>query len=116
MIEQIFTKVAKKIWLGVDFFHLKDDGASRGLAIMWNPNVLMGREVLKEKKFSISKFSNDRMVWNLVNIYAPNTRVGRGELWDKIGREMGVLKNKSLMCMGDFNTPLIPLENAWGNH
>lgn len=67
---------------------------------MWNPSVLIGREFLKEKKFIVSKFSNDRIAWNLVNIYAPNIRAGRGELWDRIEREVGVMNNKIFMCMG----------------
>lgn len=86
MTHQKFTKLADKLWLGVAFFHLEAKGASGGLATMWNPSVLMGTEVHKEKNFMVTKFSNDKMVWNLVNIYVPNTRVGRSEVWETVGR------------------------------
>ena len=53
--------------------------------------------------------------WGLINIYASNRKLGRKETYDKLARISETMKDKQLMCMGDFNSPLYHSEKLGGN-
>ena len=50
--------------------------------------------------------------WNIVNVYALNTRNGRHILWEDLS--VFLSQNKNTFCMGDFNSPLYPSEKIRG--
>ena len=49
MSNQSFSKLAYYLWPWATYAHSKVEGASRGLAILWNPNILIGIFLHKEK-------------------------------------------------------------------
>ena len=81
MIDKKIIKLVDKLSPGASFLHLEVEGALGGIQTMQNPNVLTGREVHKEKNFMIIELRKDKMLWNLVNIYTVNARVGRCKAW-----------------------------------
>ena len=95
--------------------HMDAEGASGGIATLWNPNSMMGVEVWKDRNFIITNFQTRIECWGLINIYASNRKVGRKETYDKLVRILETMKDKQLMCMGDFNTPLYHSEKLGGN-
>ena len=76
---------------------------------------MMGVEVWKDRNFIITDFQTSIQHWGLINIYASNSKVGRKETYDKMVRILETMKDKQLMCMGDFNTPLYHSKKLGGN-
>ena len=101
-----FDKIVSHIWPSAEYLHMDVDGASRGIATTWNPNSMMGAEVCKDRNFIITDFHSSIHGWGLINIYASNRKLGRKETYDELARITKTMKDKQLMCMGDFNTPL----------
>ena len=91
------------------------EGAFGGIATMWNPSSMTRFELWRDKNVLITEFQTSRESWGLVNIYAPNNKVRRKETYEKLERIMETMKEKQMMCMGDFNTPLYHLEKSGGN-
>ena len=52
-----FDKIAGYIWPGAGYLHMDADGASGGIATMWNLNSMKGYEVWKDKN-SLLTISN----------------------------------------------------------
>ena len=110
-----FDKITSHIWMGAEYLHMDVDGASRGIATMWNPNSMKGTEVWKDKFIIITDFHSSIQCWGSINSYASNSRLGRKETYDKLARITKTMKDRKLMCMGDFNTPLYDSEKLGGN-
>ena len=110
-----FDKIAGYIWPGAGYLHRDSDGASGGIATMWNLNSMKGYEIWKEKNFIITHFQMNSHCWKLINIYAPNSRLGRKEMYDNLIRITETMLEEQWMCMGDFNTPLYHSEKWGGN-
>lgn len=45
MKKAIFDNIAKYLWLGASYLYGDAKGASRGLAVLWNPSRLKGTEL-----------------------------------------------------------------------
>ena len=86
MSSSSFDKIANYIWPGAGYIHRGSDGASGGIATMWNLNSMKGYEIWREKNFVIIHFQSSSHSWNLINIYAPNSRLGRKEMYDNLVR------------------------------
>ena len=71
--------------------------------------------VWKDRNFIIIDFQYSIHCWGLINIYASNRKLGRKETYDKLARITETMKDKKLMCMGDFNTPLYHSEKSGDN-
>lgn len=93
------------------------EGASGGIATIWNLNTVKGQIIIQESNFSCIKFEHlkDGSSWVLTNIYAPNTLKARNSFWKKIRQARDSFKNLSWMVMGDFNTPLKEEEKFGGS-
>ena len=115
MSSSSFDKIANYIWPGAGYIHRSSDGASGGIATMWNLKTMKGYEIRKEKNFVITHFQCNRHNWNMINIYAPNSRVGRKEMYDNLVKLTDTRLQDQWMCMGDFNTPLYHSEKRGGN-
>ena len=110
-----FNKIVSHVWPGATYMHMDAEGASGGIATMWNLYSMMGVEVWKDRNFIIIDFQTSIQHWGLINIYASNNNVGRKETYDKLARILETMKDKKLMCMGDFNTPLYHSKKLGGN-
>ena len=110
-----FDKIASHIWLRPKYLHMDVDGASGGISTMWNPNSMNEIEVWKDNFFIIIDFHSSIQCWGLINIYAYNRKLGRKETYDKLVKILETMKDKKLMCMGDFNTPLYHSKKLGGN-
>ena len=51
MSSSSFDKIANYIWPGAGYIHRSLDGASGGIATMWNLNSMKGYEIWKDKNF-----------------------------------------------------------------
>ena len=56
MSSSSFDKIANYIWPGAGYIHRSSDGASGGIATMWNLKSMKGHEICKEKIFFITHF------------------------------------------------------------
>ena len=79
---------------GLAFMHSYAEGASGGIATMWNPSSMTGFEVWKDKNVLLTEFQTSRESWGLFNIYAPNNKVGRKENYEKLERITNTMKEK----------------------
>ncbi len=89
-----FSRLVGHIWLGVAFMHVDVDGASGGIATMWNPCSMIGFELWKDNNFLITEFQTSNERWGLINIYASNNKIGRKETYGKIERIMDIIREK----------------------
>ena len=110
-----FDKIASHIWPGAEYLHMDADGASGGIATMWDPNSMKGTKVWKEFFIIITNFQSSIQCWGLINIYASNSRLERKETYDKWVIIIETIKDEHLMCMGDFDSPLYHSEKLGGN-
>ena len=76
---------------------------------------MVGYEIWKEKNFIIIHFQSNGHCWKLINIYPPNSRFGRKEMYENLVRITETMLDEQWMCMGDFNTPLYHSEKRGGN-
>ena len=89
-----FDKIVGYIWPRAGYLHMDGDGASGGIATMWNLNSMKGDDFWKEKKFIITSFQSNRHCWRLINIYASNSRFGRKETYYKLARITKTMKEE----------------------
>ena len=85
---------------------------SGGVATFWNLNDGNVSLTYSSKFYLISKHRIGDKKWNIVNVYAPNTRNGRHSLWEELS--IFLSQNKNAFCVGNFNSPLYPLEKIGG--
>ena len=107
-----FDRIVSHVWPGASYMHMDADGASGGISIMWNQCSMMGVEIWRDKNFIIIEFETSNQNWGLINIYASNNKVGRRETYGKMERIIETMKDKQLMCMGDFNTHPLSLKEV----
>ena len=106
MSSENFCKLVGFIWLGSTFLHVETKGDLGGIAIVWNPCSMKGVDIWKDKNFLLTDFQTSTKNQSLINIYATNTKAGRKDTYDLLGRIMDDQRDKWVMCMGDFNSPL----------
>ena len=59
---------------------------------------MMGYEIWKEKNFIIIHFQSNYHCWKLINIYAPNSRFRRKEIYDNLIRIAEKMLEEQWMC------------------
>ncbi|KAH9289722.1 hypothetical protein KI387_033839, partial [Taxus chinensis] len=106
----------KKFWENSDMAAVDSQGASGGLATLWDKRHYTGMILNASTNHLAIKFHaiENNSEWILSNIYAPNTVSGRRKLWTdlKIFRTQHTTTN--WLIMGDFNSPLNPGEKYGG--
>ena len=85
---------------------------SRSVATFWNPSVGKGILIHCSRYYLITEHKKGDKIWNIVNVYAPNTRNDRHSLWEELS--IFLSQNKNTFCMGDFNSPLYPSKKIGG--
>ncbi|GLJ59512.1 hypothetical protein SUGI_1511890 [Cryptomeria japonica] len=116
MNEENFNKATNSFWDASFFINCDSNGASGGIATLWNPNFFEGSLIHFEKNCLFIRMKDLRspLQWYLVNVYAPNARFPRAQLWSTLFCLIGNQNNDSWMVGGDFNSPLYPSEKASG--
>ena len=77
MIEKVFLRVANYIWPGAKYTYSDANGASGGIATMWNPDRTMGMDISISTHFVAKKFTTQAGSSIVFNLYAPNTQNGK---------------------------------------
>ena len=77
-----------------------------------NPDVGNGSLIYSSNFYLITEHRVGDKMWNIVNVYAPNTRNDRHSLWEELS--IFLFQNKNAFCIGDFNSPLYPSEKIGG--
>lgn len=104
--------IASFVWPGVNFCYSEEEGVSGGVATFQNPDAGNGSLIYSSKFYLIIEHKIGDKKWNIVNVYAPNSGNGRHSLWEELS--IFLSQNKNTFCMGDFNSPLYPLEKIGG--
>ena len=104
--------IVSYIWPGVRFCYSEVKGVSRGVATFWNLVAGNCSLIYSSKFYLITEHRMGDKTWNILNVYAPNTRNGRHNLWEELS--IFLSQNKNTFCMGDFNFPLYPSEKIGG--
>lgn len=93
------------------------EGASGGIVTFWNKNNVEGEVLIQENNLVCIRFKhiNNCTTWVLTNVYAPNTKTGRSEMWRYLTRLRSRFAEDSWIIMGDFNTPLKKNEKKGGS-
>lgn len=107
-----FKNIASYVWPGAYFCYSEVEGAFRGVATLWNLVAGNGSLICSSKFYLITKHRMGDKVWNFFNVYAPNTRNGRYNLWEELS--IFLSQNRNTFCMGDFNSLLYPSEKVGG--
>ena len=110
-----FSRLVGHIWPRTAFMHVGASRASGGISTMWNLCSMTGFELWKDTHFLITEFKTSDQRWGLINIYASNNKIGRKETYGKMEKITNTMKDKQMMCMGDFNTPLYHSEKLGEN-
>ena len=79
-----FKNIASFVWPRVRFFYSEAEGVSGGVATFYNLDPSNGSLIYCTKFYLITKHKIGDNKWNTINIYAPNTRVGRRKFWNRI--------------------------------
>ncbi|GLJ36798.1 hypothetical protein SUGI_0742270 [Cryptomeria japonica] len=92
------------------------DGASSGIASLWNLVSFNGTLIHSAKNYLIVNMKDLRshFEWYLINVYAPNAISPQASLWSFLEN---FILNSSMdfwMVVGDFNSPLYPSEKSGG--
>ena len=58
-----FSSIVDHIWPGAAFMHFDAEGASGGIATMWNSSSMTGFELWKDKNVLVTKFQTSRESW-----------------------------------------------------
>ena len=66
------------------FFYSEVERVSGGVATFWNQSVGKGSLIHYSKYYLIIEGKKGDKIWNVVNVYAPNTRQGRYCLWEEL--------------------------------
>ncbi|XP_059076658.1 uncharacterized protein LOC131875936 [Cryptomeria japonica] len=93
------------------------DGASGGVATLWNTKFIHGTPIRHDSNHvaTLFKHSRDGFSWILSNVHAPNNKVCRRKLWLKLSSFHSCCPNTPWLIMGDFNTPLTDVEKFGGS-
>ena len=81
-----FDRIASHVWPKATYMHMDAEGASGGIATLWNPCSMTRVEVWRDRNFIITEFQTSIQHWGLINIYASNSKVGRKETYEKLVR------------------------------
>ena len=66
--------IASYIWLGANFCYNEAEGVLGGVATFWNQSVSKGNFIHCSKDYLSTKHRKDDKTWNVINVYAPNSR------------------------------------------
>ena len=114
-MELITRVVIRSLWSGqhVDWSYLGSCGASRGVLLMWDMQVV---DKVEEAEGSVSVFCKfksvvDQFVWAVTGVYGPNSVSVRRLLWEEL---FGLSSwwNVPWCVEGDFNVVRFPFECA----
>lgn len=108
MKKESFEKTLKQLRPGASFEVSDVEGASRGIATCWNSSSFGGKLKFKNRNsLLVSMEDGDSSInWNMGNIYGPNSRLDRLDLWNTLEGVMENNKDELWMLGGDFNSPL----------
>lgn len=86
MKKKTFEKAIASIWPRASFCVCEAEGASGGIATLWNPSKLKGSFHFDSKNHLEITLEDpgSHESWNLVNIYAPNSSRDRVLLWEQL--------------------------------
>lgn len=114
MPSQTFAEVAGKLWPGVNSLYVDALGASWGIATLWDPIKMKGKIFASSQNFLAVSLHYGEQCWQMFNIYAPNSRLGRWLLWEEISNIIVTNQKNQFMLVGDFNSPVYPSEKCGG--
>ena len=62
------------------------NGSSGGMKIYWNDRSIVGKPISQNRNIMNIRFTNskDGLYWVLTNVYAPNSKWCRKELWEAL--------------------------------
>lgn len=92
--------------VGMHFFD--SDGASRGLAISWNPHLVKAKIIFSSTNHISMEFVhlNDGSSWVILNVYVPiNHKVVRRNFSENISSLRSNFTANRWIVMGDFKPP-----------
>ena len=69
--------IASYVWLGDNFCYSEVKGALESVATFWNRCVGNGSLIHYSRYYLINEHKKGDKIWNIVIVYAPNTREGR---------------------------------------
>ncbi|XP_057823669.1 uncharacterized protein LOC131035913 [Cryptomeria japonica] len=114
MPSQTFAAIAGKLWPGADYLYVDALGASGGIATLWNPMKIKGKLFASSQYFLAVSLHYGDLCWQMFNIYAPNSRARRRNLWEEISKITMTNQKDKMMLAGDFNAPLYSSEKCGG--
>ena len=62
------------VWPGADFCYSEVVAALGSVATFWNPSASKGIFIHCSRNYLITKHKKDDKTWNIVNVYASNSR------------------------------------------
>ncbi|XP_057857632.1 uncharacterized protein LOC131066802 [Cryptomeria japonica] len=95
----------KQRWSG---FFVDSEGASGGLGILWNPQLVKVEAVSSSRYWQMAKVNSRIFNFSsfLINVYGPTKIADKCQLWEKISKILEDVRSALTIVVGDFNDTL----------
>ncbi|XP_057852131.2 uncharacterized protein LOC131062486 [Cryptomeria japonica] len=100
-------------WSG---FFVDAEGASGGLGILWNPQLVKVEAVSSSRYWQMAKVSSQTINFSgfLINVYGLIKTADKCQLWEEITKTLEEIKPAITIVAGDFNVTLSHLDKRGG--
>lgn len=91
-------------------------GASRGMAILWKPEILEVTDFFLDFNWQWLRINVKQLhcSFSVFNIYGPNNSVQKKLLWQNLSKKVQELGNEVAILGGDFNAIMNPGDKKGG--
>ncbi|XP_059078013.1 uncharacterized protein LOC131032223 [Cryptomeria japonica] len=99
------TLGVRQRWSG---FFVDAEGASSGLGILWNPQLVKVEAVSSSRYWQLAKVSSRTINFSgfLINVYGPIKIADKCQLWEEITKTLEDIRLAITIVVGDFNSTL----------
>ena len=81
-------------------------GASRGLAVLWNPLTVNSQLLHQESNWQLIHITAFDISFILINVYGPASTLDKACLWESITHSLQMQDQQQVVNGGDFNALL----------
>eukprot|EP00253_Pinus_taeda_P011135 PITA_11135 len=113
----VFLQESKKLWSKCEAKVISAQGASGGLATLWNASKFSFVSETLNTHWLLLKLQHldSKEIINLFNVYIPLNAVEKKACWDSIRTQADLVNLENIIIAGDLNLTLLSADKRGGN-